>query len=723
MPNTASYIVGKPAQIEIHSGSAQGPYLAISRFSYDGAASPWVTAPVRGDVTKTENWLDQTGAWIASTAEYDTYGNKTAETDPLGDRTEWLYDPTYHIYPTETHDPLYSVDSRHKLGTTWDQFCSVPLQTTDMNGQSTNYSYDVLCRETNVAYPDGGFKSTAYVNFGSSTFSGTPTSQYIETFTPAADNTGNLWEVSYLDGLSRTYMDFKKGPSSAGYIVDYTAFDPRGDVGSRTFPYYADGSDGGVQLSSYHYDALGRPTMATDPDGNNRKKAYGFADTFENATVTDELGRQTTTQYDAYGEPVRLDRTLSGATVSTYYTHDPLRRLTGIQDAAGNRWTYTYDSLGRKITASDPDLGNWTYQYDNADRLTQVTDALGQVTRYTYDAAGRMLTKTTRNGTAQAATTTYIYDQTSWGRNVGHLTTAESFDGTMYTYNYDALGRIVQTALTVDSIMYSVLPVYDAGGRVHLMRYNTHYWSGGSPDTDVYIGTYQNEWTYDGAGRLSTIPGIQNSETYNAAGQPLSVTRANGVTTAYTYQASRQWLMGMSTTNAANTPLQSLAFTRDAHSRILTSTSDVAAESWSYTYDDFDRLTHATNLGDTSLRQGFTYDAVDNMTYTGRVGTYTYPAPGQPHPHAVTQAGTHSYTYDANGNMVTRDSTSLTYDGENRLVQDGTTSFVYAPDGSRLKKISGNTTTLYIGDDWEVSGGVNTFYLPGDAVMTNGVIS
>ena len=50
-------------------------------------------------------------------------------------------------------------------------------------------------------------------------------------------------------------------------------------------------------------------------------------------------------------------------------------------------------------------------------------------------------------------------------------------------------------------------------------------------------------------------------------------------------------------------------------------------------------------------------------------------------------------------------------------------SFVYGPDGARLKKTVGSTTTLYIGDDWEVNGGVNTFYLPGDAVMTDGVIS
>ena len=52
-----------------------------------------------------------------------------------------------------------------------------------------------------------------------------------------------------------------------------------------------------------------------------------------------------------------------------------------------------------------------------------------------------------------------------------------------------------------------------------------------------------------------------------------------------------------------------------------------------------------------------------------------------------------------------------------------TSSFVYAPDGSRLKKTVSGTTTLYVGDDWEVTGGVSTYYLPGDAVMTGAVVS
>src|SRR5262249_33163458 len=154
-------------------------------------------------------------------------------------------------------------------------------------------------------------------------------------------------------------------------------------------------------------------------------------------------------------------------------------------------------------------------------------------------------------------------------------------------------------------------------------------------------------------------------------------------------------------------------YTRDARGRIITSSSDAVAESWSYQYDDFDRLVQATDTGNAGLSQSFAYDAIGNLTSNSAVGSHVYPAPGQPRPHAVARAGATTYGYDADGNMVTAGGATLAYDGENRLVQDGTTSFVYGPDGARLKKISGSTTTLYIGDDWEVSGGVNTFYLPG----------
>ena len=86
---------------------------------------------------------------------------------------------------------------------------------------------------------------------------------------------------------------------------------------------------------------------------------------------------------------------------------------------------------------------------------------------------------------------------------------------------------------------------------------------------------------------------------------------------------------------------------------------------------------------------------------------YTYNPSGRTstRPHAVTRAGTKTYSYDANGNMLMGDGRVMTYDHENRLStvrkNGATTTFVYDGDGGRVKKTvtSGTTTTTttYVG--------------------------
>jgi YD repeat-containing protein len=192
------------------------------------------------------------------------------------------------------------------------------------------------------------------------------------------------------------------------------------------------------------------------------------------------------------------------------------------------------------------------------------------------------------------------------------------------------------------------------------------------------------------------------------------------------YVPERGWLDTLVTSSTAGA-IQNLDYSRDALGRITGVTSPIAGESWVYGYDDLDRLTSADNATDNTLDQTFSYDLVGNMLTNSQVGTYSYPAPGSPRPHAVTgisggPLGSQSFTYDANGSMTVQGPDTRSYDGENRLVSatDGalTTTFVYGPDGARLKKTAGGATTLYFGDDVEVIPGATpqyTKYLPGDA--------
>lgn len=125
-----------------------------------------------------------------------------------------------------------------------------------------------------------------------------------------------------------------------------------------------------------------------------------------------------------------------------------------------------------------------------------------------------------------------------------------------------------------------------------------------------------------------------------------------------------------------------------------------------FTYDDLNRLTNATTtndlingcegiLGDGSYDEGYTYDeATGNLASKTGVGTYDYEDLN--HVHAVTAIGIDpvlNYTYDTNGNMITRDtdagSYDLSYDAENRLVhvkKDDVliAEYKYDADGQRV---------------------------------------
>ncbi len=206
----------------------------------------------------------------------------------------------------------------------------------------------------------------------------------------------------------------------------------------------------------------------------------------------------------------------------------------------------------------------------------------------------------------------------------------------------------------VDSAVYQEMINHDAGGRIVKERLVfDDYTTPAAPDSEVDIGSDAAPWTYDGAGRLYAIPGLIASTSYNGRDEPTQLARANGVATAYTYQPSRDWLTGLQTAKGAAT-LQSLAVTRDARGRIATATSDAAAEGWSYGYDEFDRLTQATNTGNAGLSQSFAYDPVDNVTSNSAVGSYSYPPPGAARPDAVTQAGSTSSSYTASDERNSR---------------------------------------------------------------------
>lgn len=151
-----------------------------------------------------------------------------------------------------------------------------------------------------------------------------------------------------------------------------------------------------------------------------------------------------------------------------------------------------------------------------------------------------------------------------------------------------------------------------------------------------------------------------------------------------------------------------------------------------FSYDGLDRLTVAwtksvncngyaatTAGGPAGFNQQYSYAADGVPTSVTNLGTATtYSTGDSVHPHAITGFGSNSYSYDTDGQQVTRTvggvATTLSWDPLHHLYQSATstatTRYVNAADGSRIARLDpdGSTTMWVAGNEIHVANGVAT---------------
>jgi len=252
-PNTTAYIVDRVAE-QKNFGTTLAALAKSQAFWYDGQNGTDLP-PIKGSVTKSLDWLNTGSRWVMTSMAYDSFGNLTTTTDPTARAITTMFDSTYHVFPISVTNGA----SESEL-TSWDPVCGLPSQRTDVAGQIATLQSDALCRPTTTAGPLAAFTTRSYLQFG------TVASQRVRVESPSAtpeDGTGNDYTLEYFDGLARTYRVVKKGPSPTQDITIDTTFDARGQVASRTAPYYPADA---IQTTSFTYDALRRLRATTYPD-------------------------------------------------------------------------------------------------------------------------------------------------------------------------------------------------------------------------------------------------------------------------------------------------------------------------------------------------------------------------------------------------------------------------------------------------------------------------
>ena len=631
--------------------------------------------------------------------DYDAFGNTLVTTVSGGSGGTAITSRASSVsYDSKGRFPLSTTNALgHTATRTWDARFGVPLTMTGPNGITTTWTYDNFGRKLTESRVDGTTTTITrqWCNgFNNETGIATcPTGGVLATTT---QSTGSAVSTVYVDKLGRTIRSETKGFNGTPIYVD-TIYNALGQVHKKSRPYFSGGT---AYYSTFSYDAVGRVYAELGPDGNTSTTTYSGLST----TVTNANNQSTTQIKNAIGELIKATDADSN---SNLYRYDPHGNLIAAEDSAGNIISSGFNIRGHKISMNDPDMGAWTYEYNVLGELVKQTDAKGQVVTNTYDKLGRMTQRVEAEGTSS-----WTYDTAAKG--IGKPASSYGAEGINKTFAYDNFGRPSSVTTTIDSTAYTVTRSYDSAGRLNTLTYPV------SPNNVNGLGVQHH---YNAQGYLTDVKNAATQASYwqagarDADGQLTLATYGNGVVTDQVFNQQTGRLQSI-LTHKGGANIQDLSFTFDAIGNLTRRDDFKRGVNETFQYDNLNRVTSSNVAGNATASGSYIYDAIGNITSKTNVGAYLYGA-GNAGPHAVTSVSnggvTRTFTYDANGNLLTnynftaaadRTVNWTSYNKPLTISQGGSSAtFQYGADRARFKQtatVNGQATTrIYVGSLYE----------------------
>ncbi|RKZ61720.1 MAG: hypothetical protein DRQ44_11555, partial [Gammaproteobacteria bacterium] len=477
--------------------------------------------------------------------------------------------------------------------------------------------------------------------------------------TPQARRTDYIYDLRFSGRITHTIE-----PSVFAHPSQVLTFDS--DVqGNRTLVEAV-----GYKVTTYGYDDFGHRTSETvagyDPVGA-------------------PVNRTTTLQYDG---PLRQLSQIDGprtdindTTYYRYYFNDPVEgnnraRLKEIEDASGalRRSNIQYTASGKVASESRPNGLELNFAYypgnDRLQTMIELDGANSHVTRWTYLASGEVKTITTADGTLDAVTLTFGYD------DARRLTRITDGAGNYIQYTLDTEGNREQESIfdangtpldeLDDTVKKSITQEFDIYSRLNSVKIGVDainplessvpgYSANGTLDNQTDGEGSATDYSYDGLRRLLTETqniGGMNALTqygYDVADRINSVTAPNNGTTTYQYDDLGNLLQ----TTSPDTGTTVYSYDKAGNIKTKTVASGSAeAITLSYNYDALNRLTSVVTPTPADNIY-YTYDSCSNGV--GRLCK------------VETEAANVFYRYDSFGNNISHQGVAYGYDNADRI--------------------------------------------------------
>jgi RHS repeat-associated protein len=618
---------------------------------------------------------------------------------------------------------------------------------TDQNGNQTIFSYDFQQRPSHTTFPDNG--QTTY-------FYPSATKSEVRS---KIDDTSLSDFITYVDSFGRKSRTARVNGEALQYDIQDFCYDKNGRLSFQSYAYQSNDDTVASVCSgagdSISYDALDRPMTLTHSDLSVSSISY----TGRAMEVTDEgNGSQRVSrilQSDALGRLSKVCEVSSNTLLGnggtpgscgldipatgflTSYSYNLLDNLTTVTQGTLVARSFAYDSLSRLMSEAHPETGGaqTTYGYDNDGLLITRTrpapnQALATVTittNYQHDPLHRLLSINYANDTTATPDAGFSYDlSTAWGVTLGNgngrlSSTSTADGGSGQIMGYDPLGRLTTNEQCTFHACGSLNYLYDLVGDVTSA-------SNGAGVTFSYA--------YNIAPRLTGMtssfidsqhPAALLSNVHYSQFGPVSDTLGNGLNESFGYSAygkqqsyssalysySLGFAPNWNVTSAIDSVNGSWTYTYDQFNRLVTSNKNSGAQTFNYVYDRYgNRMQQNAPQGGPAPQ--YLFDNSNHISTTGVV----YDAAGN-----VTNDGFHTYAYDAENRLAKVDANpSLTYgyDAFSRRVQTPTYDVLYDQNGKAvaLYTLTGiwaygeiyaggrhlatysNGTTTFIHSDW-----------------------